>query len=197
MLCRTRSQLFLGCVIFATGCLFYTNDAAAQSSSKSSYTQSLLRRQNRGTTSSFFGTDRIKARNSRSLVPRVGVPGLNQRSFSNSLSSGPIQRTKPFTGVTHGPTVSPYLALSRPFGSATDYQAIVRPLREQQRQQQRQQVANIQNQRRLNQMAVQAPFNIQGDENAAPTGHSAVFMKFGNYQDTGGYFPPPSAPKQR
>ena len=187
--------VFLG-VIVASGCVFCTKVVFAQASSTSSYTQNLLNRQSRGTSSSYFGVDRIKSRNQSRLTPTAGVAGLNRISLPTSFSSS-LSPRKPFSGVTRGPTVSPYLALSRPFGSATDYQTIVRPLREQQRQQQQQQRYNIQNQRRLNSMAAKAPFNTRGDENAAPTGHGAGFQRLGTYLNTGGYFPPPSSPKQR
>ena len=193
MLCRTLNQLCLGIFVATIGCALGTKVVVAQSSA-SGYTKNLLSRQARGTKSSFFGSKNILARNQSTLLPRSGVPGINR---STRPSSGASARNKPFTGVARGPTVSPYMALSRPFGSSTDYHTVVRPLAEQQRQQQQQQRINIQNQRRLNQVAARAPFNTRGDENAAPTGHSAVFQSLHNYLNTGGYFPPPSRPKQR
>lgn len=200
MLYRTRAQLFLWSVVFTAGCTYCDNIVTAQTSGQKNYVKDLLYRQNRGTSSSFFSVDRIKQRNQFNLVPTAGVSGLNRKTFSSSLassSSSTSQRKKPFRGVTRGPAVSPYLSLSRPFGSATDYQTLVRPMREQQRQQEQMQRYTIQNQRRLNQMAARAPYNTRGDENAAPTGHAAVFQSLGSYQNTGNYFPPPSRPKQR
>ena len=193
MLCRTLSQLCLGIFVATIGCALGTKVVVAQSSA-SGYTKSLLNQQARGTKASYFSSENITARNQASLRPRAGVPGINRSTLPDFGASA---RTKPFTGVARGPTVSPYLALDRPFGSSTDYHTIVRPLAEQQRQQQQQQRINIQNQRRLNQVAARAPFNTRGDENAAPTGHSAVFQSLGSYQNTGGYFPAPSRPKQR
>ena len=126
----------------------------------------------------------------------VGVPGVNQRNFLGA-GGGISSRSKPFSSVTQGPTVSPYLALSAPRAAASDYYNIIRPQQQQRRENQRQQRQAIQQQRRLNQMAARAPFSTTGDENSAPTGHVAVFQSLGSYQNTGGYFPPPSRPKQR
>jgi hypothetical protein len=71
----------------------------------------------------------------------------------------------------------------------SDYYNIVRPQREQER-------ANLQQQRQLNahrervdQYAAVVPYDLQGDEDAAPTGHSTTYMFFNNFQETGNYFP--------
>jgi hypothetical protein len=145
-----------------------------------------------------YSVSNIQNRLSRQSVTSAGVRGVNQRNFlSTSSRSNLSQRSKPFSGVTRGPTVSPYLALSSPRASGSDYQSIIRPQQRRQRDNQRQQSAAIQQQRRLNQMAVKAPYSTRGDETRAPTGHAAVFQSLGSYQNTGGFFPPPSPPKRR
>lgn len=137
----------------------------------------------------------------RSLMQRstlaVGVPGVNQRNFLGSTATPASLRTKPFSAVTRGPAVSPYLALSAPRASASDYYNIIRPQQQQRRENERQQIRTLQQQRRLNQLAARAPYSTTGDENQAPTGHVAVFQSLGSFQNTGNYFPPPSPPKQR
>ncbi len=112
--------------------------------------------------------------------------------------------SKPFSSVSRGPTVSPYLALSNSRNQVSDYYNIVRPQREQrslnrQQQQFNQQLLrqNTANQHRLNEMAAAGPFDPKGSEDIAPTGHAAVHQSLGNYLNFGGYFPPPSEPKQR
>ncbi|NOY40380.1 MAG: hypothetical protein GXP26_00900 [Planctomycetes bacterium] len=109
---------------------------------------------------------------------------------------------KPFSTISRGPTVSPYLALNNPLSQASDYYNIVRPNREQRNLNQQQQRVNqqllrqnIANQSRLNQMAVEGPYNPKGSELLAPTGHGAGYQQLGNYLNLGGYFPPPSPPK--
>lgn len=144
-----------------------------------------------------FSASTIVQRNlNRASSSFVGVPGVNQRNFLGSGGASSPRR-KPFSSVTQGPAVSPYLALSAPRASASDYYNVIRPQQQQRRENQRQQRQAIQQQRRLNQMAARAPFSTTGDENRAPTGHVAVFQSLGSYQNTGGYFPPPSRPKQR
>jgi len=162
------------------------------------YAQSELRRLTQRNSASFYSSKNQQQRNLAKSVPRTGVAGVNRRVYTGSpATSSPRVATKPFKGISRGPSVSPYLSLSRPFGSASDYHTLVRPMRERRREAERQQMQNIRSQRRLNSMAARAPFNTQGDPNAAPTGHAAVFQSLGSYLNTGGYYPPPSAPKQR
>ena len=155
-------------------------------------TQNLINRNSASRFSSSYIQNSIINRSAAT----VGVAGVNQRNFLGSTGIS-TPRSKPFSSVTQGPTVSPYLALSAPRASASDYYNVIRPQQQQRRESQRQQRQDIQQQRRLNQMAARAPFSTTGDENRAPTGHVAVFQSLGSYQNTGGYFPPPSRPKQR
>ncbi|NOZ40521.1 MAG: hypothetical protein GXP24_09880 [Planctomycetes bacterium] len=115
----------------------------------------------------------------------------------STSSSSLTLRKKPFSSISRGPSVSPYLALSAPRAAASDYQTIIRPQQRKQRENQRQQAFAIRRLQQLNKMAARAPYSATGDENRAPTGHAAVFQSLGSYQNTGNYFPPPSRPKQR
>ena len=136
---------------------------------------------------------------------------LNQFSVTRSRfapRTPPVRRSssqpvnKPFSTISRGPTVSPYLALSNPRGQVSDYFNIIKPQREQRRLNQQQQRVNQQllrqnlaNQHRLNQLAAEGPFDPRGSEFFAPTGHAAGHMQLGNYLNFGGYFPPPTSPK--
>ncbi len=149
--------------------------------------------------SASFELDRIKRRNSVSRfsskviqnrsrsVGRFGAGGVNLKTYSGAASSS--NRSKPFSSINRGPAVSPYLALSGSLNSVSDYYNVVRPQQEQARANERLQRQTLSNQRRLNQLAAQAPYNLQGDSNLAPTGHSASYMFFGNFLSTGGFFP--------
>ena len=95
---------------------------------------------------------------------------------------------KPFSSISRRPTVSPYLALSNSFNQVSDYYNLVRPQQQQRRVNQQLQRQNQANQHRLNQLAAKGPYNPRGNENAAPTGHSAVFQSYGTYLNTNGYY---------
>ena len=150
--------------------------------------------------SSSFELARIKRRNSVSQysintiqnrarsVRGFGAGGVNRRTYGGASSSPP--RSKPFSSINRGPTVSPYLALSGSLNSVSDYYNIVRPQREQARENARLQRQTLSNQRRLNQIASRGPYDVQGNDNLAPTGHRATFMFFDNFQSTGNFFPP-------
>ncbi len=127
----------------------------------------------------------------------VGVPGVNRQNFAPRNLDSLSQKRKPFTNIDRSPAVSPYLALSNPFSTASDYYNIVKPQQDQRRI--NQQVARQQyaQEKRLNQVAAQGPFSITGDDELAPTGHGSGFMQLGAYLNTGSYFAPPTAPKKR
>lgn len=178
-------------------CVAPAVDVFAQSDTKGFGEAALGGLRNRNSAARFSVNNIQNSIRNRS-VPTVGVRGVNQRNFlGNSPSSSLSQRSKPFSGISQGPTVSPYLALSAPRASASDYYNVVRPQQQQRQQNQRSQMQSMQKNRQLNQMAARAPYSTRGDENQAPTGHVAVFQSLGSYQNTGGYFPPPSPPKQR
>jgi hypothetical protein len=140
--------------------------------------------------------DRISNNVLNRAVTQTGVRGINQQNFT--LGTGALnQRTsKPFSMVDRGPTVSPYLQLSNPFSTASDYYNVVRPLQDQRRTNDRVAQQQYIQSRKLNQLAAQGPYQVTGNDDAAPTGHATGFMKFGSYMNTGGYFAPQTAPKE-
>jgi len=173
-------------------------DGFAQSGSKDpGFGSATLRGLQIRNSASRFSVQNIQNRIRNQAVPAIGTLGVNRRNFLGNSSSQGSKQPKPFSGISQGPTVSPYLALSAPRASASDYYNIIRPQQQKQSENRRQQAFSIQRQRQLNQMAARAPYSATGDENSAPTGHAAVFQSLGSYQNTGGYFPPPSAPKGR
>ncbi len=133
-----------------------------------------------------------------SSVTRTGVRGINQQNylFGNNQSMAP-RSSKPFSMIDRGPTVSPYLQLSNPLSTASDYYNVVKPLQEQRNTNDRLMRQQYAQARKLNQIAAQGPYQVTGNEDAAPTGHSTGFMKYGTYMNLGGYFAPQTAPKQQ
>jgi hypothetical protein len=133
-------------------------------------------------------------------VARTGVRGINQQAYVNLNNNTPSLSSrgyKPFSMIDSGPTVSPYLQLANPLSTASDYYNVVRPLQEQRSTNDRVMRQQYAQSRKLNQIAAQGPYQITGNENAAPTGHGTGFMKYGTYMNLGGYFAPQTAPKQQ
>ncbi len=135
-------------------------------------------------------------------VTSVGVVGVNRQNFATGNRSPLVGNAgiagsgaKPFSRLDRGPTVSPYLALSNPFSTPSDYYNIVKPQQEQSRVNQQMARQQYTQSRKLNQLAAQGPYQITGTERYAPTGHGSGFMRFGTYMNTGGYFAPPTQPK--
>ena len=159
------------------------------------YTSALLRsfqNQNNGTQ---FTTSRIQQQSLGRAVTRTGVAGVNLRAYEGPGSLG--NRSKPFSNVNRGPSVSPYLALSNPFSTPTDYYNVVRPLQEQRRMNERVAQQQYQQAKKLNEMAARGPYSVRGDYESAPTGHVVTRMYYANFMQTGEFFPPPTNPKQR
>ncbi len=175
--------------------LVYADLSRAQSDFKgfgTQTTENLIRRNSAERYSTKFVQNTVLSQS----FANVGVPGVNQRNFLGNSGAVATQRSKPFSSLSRGPSVSPYLALSAPRAAAADYYNVIRPQQQQRRENSAQQRQALQQQRRLNQLAARAPFSTTGDESRAPTGHVAVFQSLGSYQNTGGYFPPPSQPKR-
>jgi hypothetical protein len=96
---------------------------------------------------------------------RIGL-GLDQ-SYSGS---------KPFSGFSQGPTVSPYLNLFRVDNNGFqgfNYSTLVAPELQQQQ--------NNTTTRRLQAISAQADYNVQGAKDEFPTGHQTVFQYMGHY----------------
>ncbi len=182
----------LACLSFAVlFCALVGDRAQAQSG----YAASALQRIQSQNNVNRYSVDRIRGRISGRSVSVSGVPGVNRRSYGGVSSSS--RRPKPFSSINRGPAVSPYLALSGSLNSVSDYYNIVRPQFEQARSNARLQRQTLSNQRRLNKIASRGPYNLQGDGNLAPTGHSATYMFFDNFQSTGNFFPPTQGLEKR
>ena len=189
----TTIKKLIAAVLTTVLCFASTGNVWAQGGYGSSLVKSAQYRNG----SSRFAPSQIQTRLMNRSAARPGIQGINQKNFLNSSSSALSQRSKPFSSVTRGPTVSPYLSLSSLNSTGSDYQSIIRPQQQKQRENQRQQAFAIRRQKQLNQTAARAPYSRTGDENSAPTGHAAVFQSLGSFQNTGNYFQPPSPPKQR
>jgi hypothetical protein len=136
----------------------------------------------------------------------TGAPSLNQQALQNAQqimqqsynptggmpSAGRIglgldtsySGSKPFTGFSQGPTVSPYLNLFRVDQNGFqgfNYSTLVAPELRQQQINQQQQQQNTQTTRRLQAISAQADYNIQGSKEEFPTGHQTVFQYMGHY----------------
>ncbi len=181
----------LACLSFAAlFCALVGDRAQAQSG----FAESALQRIQSRNSVNRYSVDRIRGRISGRSVSVSGVPGVNRRTYGASSSSA---RSKPFSSINRGPAVSPYLALSGSLNSVSNYYNIVRPQREQARANAQLQRQTQLNQRRLNQISAQGPYNLQGNDNLAPTGHSATYMFFDNFQSTGNFFPPTQGLEKR
>jgi hypothetical protein len=80
--------------------------------------------------------------------------------------------------------MSPYMGLvgANPYQSTVDnYQKIVKPQLEAQRQQEQQTRAQIASDQKLGSVASQAPYSLQGAADRAPTGHASVYFNYGGY----------------
>jgi len=190
----TTSSKFLSIAILSIGvCSGFAANAWAQAGG---FGGTAVTRFQRANSSAQYSATATRNRVLQSSVGQVGVAGVNRRSFLSTDKTLLTQKSKPFSSVSRSPSVSPYLALSAPLATATDYYNVVRP-QQQQRDQQRQTSYSIQRTHKLNQMAARGPYSTTGDQNSAPTGHAAVFQSLGSFQNTGNYFPPPSRPKQQ
>ena len=183
----------ISAILFAFAVLnFSTADASAQNVAGAA-----LGNIYRANSASNFSIARVQQQNIAQAIRPTGVAGVNRQTYAPNYLDDLSQKQKPFSRVSREPAVSPYLALSNPFSTASDYYNIVKPQQDQRRI--NQQVAQQQyiQQRKLNQVAAQGPFSVTGNEDLAPTGHSSTFMHFENFMNQGSYFAPPTAPKKR
>ncbi|MEO2048780.1 MAG: hypothetical protein ABGX16_19665 [Pirellulales bacterium] len=130
-----------------------------------------------------FSSNRFMNQATRRSIPRYSQysnQDIKQQIFGSTATSRP--KNKPFSSVSRGPAVTPYLGLSGlPTGGAPNYYSNVKPQLEQQRVNQRNQRQARAMQHQLNQVAAQGPYSIKGSENIAPTGHAAVYLNLGGY----------------
>jgi hypothetical protein len=151
---------------------------ASDSQAQSAYTRAEINRinsvSNPQSVANGLSVDRIRAAAIGSAIPRGVAPGL--------LNGALGRPNKPFSTISRGPSVTPYLALDQPFAnSATNYYTLVRPQLEQQRINQQMQRQTELMQRQLSQVTSRPPYDPQGSEMMAPTGHGAVYMNYGSY----------------
>ncbi|MCA9261191.1 MAG: hypothetical protein KDA61_18375 [Planctomycetales bacterium] len=173
----------IGLFVLAT-CVLFVEGAAAQNTVADRAVASVTNVGN----AARYGADAIRNRIYSEAVPQYWFSNVNRGMFQSSSTA---RRSKPFSSMQTGSSVSPYLGLSQPFtSSATNYYTQVRPQIEQQRAQEAMQRQIMQQQRQMGQYAVQGPYSIRGSERYAPTGHAAVFMNYG------GYYPQPAPPRR-
>ncbi len=89
-----------------------TRGAAQQ---RSAFTQNQLNQITSRSNASRFSASRFRNQTVNRTVPRYNYSTAN-RSLSNRLN----RPTKPFSGTVRGPSTTPYLGLSRPFGGVSD-----------------------------------------------------------------------------
>jgi hypothetical protein len=126
-----------------------------------------------------FSADRIRSSVINSSVPRYSFAGVTGGVNQNVFGGTP---NKPFSSISRGPSVTPYLAFDQPFSNtATSYYTQIRPQLEQQRVNQQVQREQQQMQRQMGALTSRPPYDPQGSEAMAPTGHAAVYMNYGGY----------------
>ncbi|BBO30601.1 hypothetical protein [Lacipirellula parvula] len=145
------------------------------------------------TSASNFTSNRFRTGVYNSAVPRFNYSNVNRNLFQGAMATQPsAARSKPFSQVQRGPNTSPYMGLvaDNPFTSTTtNYFKNVRPQIEQQQANDKLMAQNIKMQQQLQQLAAKPPYDPTGDEDRAPTGHSAVFQEQGGmYGNPGGYY---------
>jgi hypothetical protein len=143
---------------------------------------------------SVYSSNRLRTSIYSSAVPQYNYSSVNRGLFKGAMGSAPTAaRSKPFSQVQRGQNSSPYMGLiaDNPFTSTTtNYFNNVRPKLEQQKMNDQLMAQNIKMQQQLQQLATKPPYDPTGDENRAPTGHSAVFQQHGGmYGNPGGYYP--------
>lgn len=119
------------------------------------------------------------------LTTRVG--GINRSTGNIGLGGGPAN--KPFSGVSNGPTVSPYLNLFREDfdgGSDFNYQTLVRPQLQQQQMNQDLQRQQVETNQRVQSLSARQAYTPQGSQSVMPTGHTATFRYHSHFYPTMG-----------
>lgn len=155
----------------------------AQAQPRSVYTDTTLHTLQAQNNVQRFSSQFYETRAINSAIPRYAFSTVNRNLIQTTMNSMPAAKAnKPFSSFNRGSTVSPYLELSSPFSSsASTYYTQVRPQLEQQRANEQAMKQQIMRQRELNSYAAKGPYDPQGSENMAPTGHAAVFMNYGGY----------------
>jgi hypothetical protein len=117
----------------------------------------------------------------QSYAPSMGMSGAGRIGLGLGTS---YSGSKPFTGFSQGPTVSPYLNLFRVDQNGFqgfNYSTLVQPQLQQQQVNRQQERQIQQTSGRLQAIAAQAAFNVQGSKESFPTGHQTAFQYLGHY----------------
>jgi len=144
-------------------------------------------RQDVGTGYTASSVNRLTLLNSTVRPPYAGSGQVSSPRPRIGLGIGTTPASKPFSDYTPEPTVSPYLNLFREdFDGTSDfnYQALVRPMLQQQQFNRQMQRQAMELTARMQSMAAQSDFNPQGSTSQFPTGHQSVFGYYGHYYPT-------------
>ncbi|MCO6047009.1 hypothetical protein NG895_24180 [Aeoliella sp. ICT_H6.2] len=127
-------------------------------------------------------------------APRVSDPGVNvgsspaqpprAQSASFGVGTAGASGAKPFAGFSPSPTVSPYLNLFRETLNGEDdlnYQTIVRPQLQQERFNSQVRRQEMQVNQELTALSARNAYNVTGNQQVAPTGHSATFQNYSRF----------------
>lgn len=117
----------------------------------------------------------------QSFSPPSGMPSAGRIGLGLGTS---YSGSKPFSGFSQGPAVSPYLNLFRVDQNGFqgfNYSTLVQPQLQQQQFNQQQRQENNSTTRRLQAISAQADYNVQGSKSEFPTGHQTVFQYTGHY----------------
>jgi hypothetical protein len=151
--------------------------AAGESRAQTGFAAAEISRLSTSANAATYSADRIRKNATTAPVLRSGLGHYSPGAVSNFGRA-----SKPFSSISKGPSVTPYLALDNPFTSpATSYYTQIRPQMEQQRVNQEQQRQNQLLQRQMSQYTAIRPYDPTGSEMRAPTGHAAVHMNYGGY----------------
>jgi hypothetical protein len=162
--------------------LFALVASASGAAAQNSYVQNITNSWRNRNTATGFTSDMMAYRTINRSVPQYAYSNVNRGLLSVAQSSRPTQ--KPFSSFNRSSGLTPYMGLlaSNPFTSTTDnYFSVVRPQIEQQKINEQLQQRNLQLQRQLNDIALQASASPTGDKDRAPTGHVSVYMNYGGY----------------
>jgi hypothetical protein len=181
-------KLFTACIVAVVALA-----TAGESYAQTGYAKTEMNRINAVSNPNNYTSDRIRHQVISNSVAQVQTFGTRANVLAGALS----RPNKPFSSISRGPSVTPYLALDQPFANtATQYYTQIRPQLEQQRINQQVQRQTQQMQRQLSEVTARPPYDPQGNENMMPTGHSAGFMTMSNFMNYGGYYQQPR-PQQR
>jgi hypothetical protein len=185
-----RALFHFGAVAIVSLGICQTSLAQLYSAPTVSNLQNLYQAPNVGSYQNSLAAQRLNAGygNRSANVYSQNAAGSSGPRLSTGLGGGG-RASKPFSGVSSAPTVSPYLNLFRTDlngGGNFNYSTLVQPQLQQLQTNSQLERQTVQNNRRLTQIAAQSDFNPQGSKDQFPTGHQTVFNYMGHYFPAGG-----------